>query len=144
MPFSQHFPAATTPLLGLFPLVLKFDHLAIETKCRESPTTAEKNLKSGWKLDTTAVKSCRNWKCHPRILNPRLMTMSPLYPYCKPCSKGTHKETLKNLALFSSVINGIMVESRLRISIPWECFNSSIESKILSHLHRNNSNRRLR
>ena len=26
------------------------------------------------------------------------------------------------------------------ISIPWECFHSSIESKILSHLHRNNSN----
>ena len=28
------------------------------------------------------------------------MTMSPLYPSGKPCSRGTHNETLKNLALF--------------------------------------------
>ena len=52
----------------------------------------------------------------------RLMTMSPLYPCGKPCSRGTHNETVKNLALFSSIISGIMNESRLRISIPWECF----------------------
>ena len=54
--------------------------------------------------------------------DPRLMTMSPLYPCGKPCSRGTHNETVKNLALFSSIINGIMKESRLPISIPWECF----------------------
>ena len=27
------------------------------------------------------------------------MTMSPLYPSGKPCSTGTHNETVKNLAL---------------------------------------------
>ena len=52
----------------------------------------------------------------------RLMTMSPLYPCGKPCSRGTHHETVKNLALFSSIINGIRKASRLRISVPWECF----------------------
>ena len=36
------------------------------------------------------------------------MTMSFLYPSGKPCSKGTHNETVKKLALFS-VINGIMI-----------------------------------
>ena len=50
------------------------------------------------------------------------MTMSPLYSCGKPCSRGTHNETVKNSALFSSIISGIMKESRLRISIPWECF----------------------
>ena len=65
------------------------------------------------------------------------MTMGPLYPCGQPCSRGTHNETAKNLALFSSIINGIMMKSRLRISIPWSVFNSSIESKILSHLHCN-------
>ena len=29
----------------------------------------------------------------------RLMTMSPLYPCGKPCSRGTHNETAKNAAL---------------------------------------------
>ena len=29
----------------------------------------------------------------------RLITMSPLYPGSKPCSTGTHNETVKNLAL---------------------------------------------
>ena len=29
----------------------------------------------------------------------RLMTMSPLYPCGKPCSRGTHNETVKNPAL---------------------------------------------
>ena len=52
----------------------------------------------------------------------RLMTMSPLYPCGIPCSIGTHNETVKNLALFSSIINGIAKESQLRISITWECF----------------------
>ena len=68
------------------------------------------------------------------------MTMSPLYPRDKPYSRGTRNETAKNWALFSSVINGIMIESRLRISIPWECFQFFNQLKILSHLHRNNSN----
>ena len=52
----------------------------------------------------------------------RHMTISSLYPCSKLCSRGTHNETVKTLALFSSIINGIMMESRLRISIPWECF----------------------
>ena len=62
----------------------------------------------------------------------RLMTTSPLYPCGKPCSRGTHHETVKNLALFSSIINGITKESRLRISIPWECFQffNRIENSI--------------
>ena len=50
------------------------------------------------------------------------MTMSPLHPCGKPWSAGTHNETVKNLALFSEIINGIMLESRLRISMPWEWF----------------------
>ena len=29
----------------------------------------------------------------------RIMTMSPLYPCGKPCSRGTHNETVKNPAL---------------------------------------------
>ena len=66
------------------------------------------------------------------IIMLRLMTMSPLYPCGKPCSRGTHNETVKNLALFSSIINGIMMESRLRISVPWECFQffNRIENSI--------------
>ena len=40
------------------------------------------------------------------------LTMSPLYPCGKPCSRGTHNETVQNLALFCSIINGIMMESR--------------------------------
>ena len=51
-----------------------------------------------------------------------LMTMSPLYPCGKPCSRGTHNETVKNLGLFSSIIYGIMMKPRVRISAPWECF----------------------
>ena len=52
----------------------------------------------------------------------RLMTMSPLSPCGKPCSTGTHNETVKKLALFSAMINGIMIELQLRMSITWECF----------------------
>ena len=54
----------------------------------------------------------------------RLMMMSPLYLCGKPCSTGTHNDTVKQLTLFSAVVNGIMIESRLRISVPWEweCF----------------------
>ena len=62
----------------------------------------------------------------------RLMTMSPLYPCGKPCSRGTRNETVKNLALISSIINRIMMESQLRITIPWECFQffNRIENSI--------------
>ena len=35
------------------------------------------------------------------------MTMSPMYSYGKPCSRGPHNETEKNFALSSSIINGI-------------------------------------
>ena len=41
------------------------------------------------------------------LLDIRLMTMSLLYPCGKPCSTGTHNETVKKLTLFSKVINGI-------------------------------------
>ena len=67
----------------------------------------------------------------------RLMTMSPLYPCGTPYSRGTHNEKVKNLALFTSIINGIVMESRLRISIPWERFQ--LFNRI-ENLHRNNSN----
>ena len=56
------------------------------------------------------------------LLWDRLMTISSLYACGESCSRGTHDETAKNLALFSSIINGIMKESRIRISIPWECY----------------------
>ena len=52
----------------------------------------------------------------------RIMMVSPFHPCSKSCSTGTHNETVKNLSLFSSIINRIMMELRLRISIPWECF----------------------
>ena len=67
----------------------------------------------------------------------RLMTMSPLHPCGKPCSKGTHNETVKNLALFSSIINGIMKNHGFESPSLGSVFNSSIEPKILSHLHLN-------
>ena len=60
------------------------------------------------------------------------MTMSPLYSSGKPCLTGTHNETVKKLALFSAIIRGIMMESRLRVSVPWECFQffNQIENSI--------------
>ena len=74
------------------------------------------------------LESCTS----PRGDPTRLMTMSPLYLCGRPCSRGTHHETVNNLALFSSIINGITKESRLRISIPWECFQffNRIENSI--------------
>ena len=48
----------------------------------------------------------------------KLMTMSPLCPCGKPCSTGTHNKTEEKLTLFSAIINGIMMESRLRVSNP--------------------------
>ena len=33
------------------------------------------------------------------------MTMGPLYPRGKPCSRGTHNETVRKQDLFSSIIN---------------------------------------
>ena len=61
--------------------------------------------------------------------------MSPLYPCGKLCSRGTHNETVQSLAQFSSIINGIMMESQLGISIPWECFQffNRIENSITFH-----------
>ena len=41
------------------------------------------------------------------------MTMSPLYPCGKLCSRGTHNETVKNLALFSSIISDGITASNL-------------------------------
>ena len=46
------------------------------------------------------------------------MMISPLYPFGKPCSTGTHNETVKKLTLFFAFINRILMESRLRISNP--------------------------
>ena len=71
--------------------------------------------------------------------------MSPLYPCGKPCSRGTHNETVKNLALFSSIINGIMKESRFRISIPWEYlqFFNRIENSITFSPYRGGSRRKI-
>ena len=46
-------------------------------------------------------------------LRASLMTMSPSYPCGKPFPRGTRNETVKNLTLFSSIFNGIMMESRL-------------------------------
>ena len=65
----------------------------------------------------------------------RLMTMSPLNPCGKSCSRGTHNETVKKLALFSSIINGIMKESRLRISIPWGVFSVLQSNRKFYHIY---------
>ena len=40
----------------------------------------------------------------------KLMTMSPLYPCNKPCSTGTHKETVKKLPYFLHSIDRIRIE----------------------------------
>ena len=64
--------------------------------------------------------------------------MSPLYPCGKPCSTGTHNETMKKLTLFlSAFICRIMMESRplnieSRPRISSECcpFFNRIESSI--------------
>ena len=87
---------------------------------------------SGWIRPCSKVYKIREMQLHNQgsaeanwILGwspPRLMKMSPLYPCSKPYSRGTHNETVKYLAIFSSIINRIMIESRLRISIPWEYF----------------------
>ena len=47
------------------------------------------------------------WICDIFFCPPGLMMMSPLYPWGKPCSTGTHNETVKNLTLFSAIINGL-------------------------------------
>ena len=46
----------------------------------------------------------------------RLMTMSPLYPCGKPCSRGTHNETVKNPAYLLHSIMIQLVESALNDS----------------------------
>ena len=74
----------------------------------------------------------------------RLMTTNSLHPCGNLAHEGhygTNNEKVKNLALFSSIINGIITESHgLESQSSGSVFNSSIESKILSHLHRNKSN----
>ena len=63
----------------------------------------------------------------------RIMTMSPLklIPVGgKPCSRGTHNETVKRLPLFFAVINGIVIESHPIAQSCGGIFNSSIKSKI--------------
>ena len=47
--------------------------------------------------------------CDGDSRNYRLMTMSSLYPCSKPCSRGTHNETVTNLALFSSIMDLLQV-----------------------------------
>ena len=77
------------------------------------------------------------------IIQTRLMTMSSLYPCGKPCSTTeTHNETVKELALFFAIINGIMMELRLRIPIPWEWFSILQLNRKCYHIYtyRNNSN----
>ena len=70
----------------------------------------------------------------------RLMTMSPLYPCGKPYSRGTHNETVKDLALFLQSSMELRKNHGFESPSCGNVFNSSIESKILSHLHLNNSN----
>ena len=65
----------------------------------------------------------------------RLMTMSPLYPSGNACSAGFHNETVKKLTLFCAFINQIMMESRLRISNPWECHHFFNRIENFNHLY---------
>ena len=74
------------------------------------------------------------------IVNVRLMTMSPLYPCGKPCSTGTHIETVKKLALFSAIINGSIMESRLRILHPVEMLSVIQSHRKFYHIYRNSGN----
>ena len=48
------------------------------------------------KLGSIAIKAALD---KAGMAHSRLMTMSPLYPCGKPCSRGTHHETVENLAL---------------------------------------------
>ena len=88
--------------------------------CKPKVRTAEVRIPR-WTVWSLSVTLARVEQSHEREIC-RLMTMSPLYPCGKPCSRRTHHETVKNLAVFSSIMNEIMMESRLRISIPWGCF----------------------
>ena len=76
----------------------------------------------------------------PGKAQPRLMTMSPLYPCGKPCSRGTHHETVKNLALFLQSSMELRKNHGFESPSCGSVFNSSIASKILSPLHHHNSN----
>ena len=69
-----------------------------------------------------------------------LVTMSPLYPCGTPCSTGTHNGTVKILTLLSVIINGMMMESWLRISNPMGML-SVLQS--FYHICRNHSNLRI-
>ena len=65
------------------------------------------------------------------------MTIRLLYPCGKPCSRETHNGTVKRLTVFSAFIKGIMMESRLRISISWEYFQFTFAVTIVVHKSHN-------
>ena len=58
------------------------------------------------------------------------MAMSPLYPCGKSFSTGTHDEIMEKVFLFSAIIYGIMMESRLRISYLGGILFNRIENSI--------------
>ena len=58
--------------------------------------------------------------CTCMVLQARPMTMSPLYPFGKPCSRGTHNETVKNPALSPAFDHDSI--DRIRIErLPYLC-----------------------
>ena len=63
-----------------------------------------------------------------------LMVMSSLNPRGKPCSAGTHNETVKKLTLFSAVINGIIGIMASNLESRGNVMSFSVESNILSPL----------
>ena len=57
-------------------------------------------------LNVTCSNELGGWTIECAVISKhRLMTMSPLYPCRKPCSRGTHNETVKNFAFFSNQWN---------------------------------------
>ena len=61
--------------------------------------------------------------------------MSPLFPCGKPCSRGTHNETVKNSALFSAIINGIMIENCLKSHNPVGVFSILQSNRNFLHIY---------
>ena len=62
--------------------------------------------------------------------------MSPLHPYGKPSSTGTHNEIVKKLTLFSAVVIGIMMESRGMLSVVQSNRNSIILATLIIVIHK--------
>ena len=56
------------------------------------------------------------------VPGPRLMTMSPLYPFGEPCSTGNHNKTVKKLTLFSAIIKMLRWNHGFESRIPSECY----------------------